>query len=242
MSAGLNASNYILNIVELQNTITSASGLSPLGSLASQVAQIQEMVQYDQKRINANVISNFNVSPIQVVAPMNFSNVAVTASGTTGSGSIVGGASTTTIGTGSAGTLSVGVGTTSLLLTQSGVSSFYVTSAGDVTFSGTVTAQNFVTASDMRWKQNVAQITDYDTILSNVKGVRFEWSDSGRADVGFIAQHLLPVLPEAVVEGPDGLQVSYMKMIPVLVEAVKGLAERVRVLEGGVPRHVFPSD
>lgn len=235
MSAGLNASNYILNIVELQNTITSASGASPFAVLSNQVAQIQEMVQYDQKRINVNVISNFNVSPIQVVAPMNFSNVAITASGAA-AGSIggVSSASTTTIGTGAAGTLSVGTGSTGLLLTQGGTSTFYMTSAGDATFSGTVTAANFVTASDMRWKQNVTQLVDYDTILSNVKGVRFEWSDSGRADVGFIAQNILPVLPEAVVEGPDGLQVSYMKMIPVLVEAVKGLTERVRALEGMV--------
>jgi hypothetical protein len=48
-----------------------------------------------------------------------------------------------------------------------------------------------------------------------------------------IAQDLLPVLPEAVIEGIDGRPhlVHYNKIIPVLVEAIKGLEERVKELE-----------
>jgi hypothetical protein len=39
------ASNFLLNIVELQNVITSSSGLSPVASLSNTVAQIQQMVK-----------------------------------------------------------------------------------------------------------------------------------------------------------------------------------------------------
>jgi hypothetical protein len=62
---------FVLNIVELQNTITAASGLSPLATLQNTVSQIQEMVIYDEKRIAVNTISKFNQIPIQVVDPIN---------------------------------------------------------------------------------------------------------------------------------------------------------------------------
>jgi hypothetical protein len=58
---------------------------------------------------------------------------------------------------------------------------------------------------------------------------------SGRSgeDVGVVAQDVLKVLPEAVIEGVDGLphRVAYDKLIPVLVEAVKELRGRVEELE-----------
>jgi hypothetical protein len=67
-----------------------------------------------------------------------------------------------------------------------------------------------------------------------VDAVRFQWSASGKADVGVIAQSLLPVLPEAVLEDTDGYyKVEYAKLIPVLIQSVKALQERVSVLERG---------
>jgi hypothetical protein len=66
-----------------------------------------------------------------------------------------------------------------------------------------------------------------------VNGVHFKWDNTGMSDVGVIAQDLQPVLPEAVVETPEGLQVAYMKLIPVLIEAVKNLQTRVNNLEKG---------
>ena len=62
---------FVLNIVELQNTITAASGLSPITVLQNTVSQIQEMVIYDEKRIAVNTISKFSETPIQVVDPIN---------------------------------------------------------------------------------------------------------------------------------------------------------------------------
>ena len=77
MSSG--ASNFLLNIVELQNTITSASGLTPISILSNTVSQIQEMVIYGEKRLAVNTISKYNTSPIQVLDSMNFaSNASLT--------------------------------------------------------------------------------------------------------------------------------------------------------------------
>jgi len=220
----------VLNIVELQNVVTSASGLNATSYLSNQIMNIQEMVNFDAKQINVNVISNFNTTPIQFVSPVNFSNVSVTSDGA----SLAGGISQqiSTIGTTSSlGILTVGGSTNSLELDQASGRPFYITQAGAANFSGTVSANNFVTTSDGRRKTDIRPITNYTTILSSIQGVHFRWNNSGMSDIGVIAQDLQCALPEAVIEGPDGLQVAYMKLIPVLVEAVKELQERVRVLE-----------
>lgn len=214
----------VLNIVELQNVVTSSSGLNPTTYLSNQIMNIQEMVQYDQKRINVNVISNFNVSPIQFVAPVSFT----TATGTTSTNNTT----TSTIGTNST-FLTIGGPINSLEFNQPSLVPFYITANGDAVFSGSVSASNFITSSDGRKKYSIRPITNYNTILSTITGVHFKWNSTNQDDVGVIAQDLQGVLPEAVVETPDGLQVSYMKLIPVLVEAIKDLKDRIHALERG---------
>ena len=221
----------VLNIVELQNVVTSASGLSGTGFLSNQITNIQQMVNFSQKQINVNVISNFDKTPIQFVSPVNFSNVAVTTTGTTTSATGTG-THISTIGTTSTlGFLTIGGALNSLELTQTSGTPFYITQAGAANFSGIVSADNFVTTSDGRKKTDIRPITNYHTILSSIQGVHFRWNTSREADIGVIAQDLQRVLPEAVIEGTDGLQVAYMKLIPVLIEAIKGLQKRVEHLE-----------
>ena len=226
----------VLNIVELQNVVTSSSGLSPAAFLSNQLINIQEMVQYDEKRINVNVISNFDTTPIQFVSPVNFSNT-VSFESDGGTTSATGSTTTSyvsTIGTTAAlGLLTVGGPSNMLELTKNSVKSFYVQNDGNTTFTGSVSANNFITTSDGRRKTCIRPITNYNTVLSSVNGVHFKWDNTGMNDVGVIAQDLQPVLPEAVVETPSGLQVAYMKLIPVLIEAVKNLQERVNKLEKG---------
>jgi hypothetical protein len=216
----------VLNIVELQNVVTNVAGTSPVGYLSNQVTQIQKMVNFEQRQINVNVLSNYDKSPIQIVSPINLSNVALTGySGTSG-------ATISTIATAQA-QLRLGADG-GLEFTQSSISTFYILSTGNATFSGSVSAQNFITLSDQRLKTEVQPITNYITILSSVNGVSFQWAATGAADVGVIAQEVAAVLPEAVTDTPAGLQVAYTKLIPVLIEAVKSLQKRVETLEGGL--------
>ena len=79
----INASNYILNIVELQNVVTTASGLTPLGVLTNTVSQIQEMVDYDNKRININTIAKYSepTAPISLINDLNLCNSALYSNG-----------------------------------------------------------------------------------------------------------------------------------------------------------------
>jgi hypothetical protein len=187
------------------------------------------MVRYDIKQINTNSISNFDTSPIQVYSPLNLSNVGITSNGGT-----YGANSSNSVGTTSTGVLSLGYqGGTGLVFQQGLASTFYINSSSNAVFSGTVEASNFITTSDLQYKSKVQVITDYETVLSSIRGVRFEWVDSGEGDVGVVAQEVAPVLPEAV-EGSEGnYKVAYMKLIPVLIEAVKSLQRRVDTLERG---------
>ena len=63
-------------------------------------------------------------------------------------------------------------------------------------------------------------------------------SRAGKPDIGLMAQEVEQVLPEAVYEtswigsGEDVVKtIRYERIVPVLVEAVKELSEKVRSLE-----------
>jgi hypothetical protein len=102
-------------------------------------------------------------------------------------------------------------------------------------FSGRVTARDFLSLSDQRFKKDICLISDPETILSSIRGVRFQWKDSEKRDIGLLAQEVIKVLPEAV-DGDleQGLRVSYDKLVPVLIESIKQLHQRVADLEAFV--------
>jgi hypothetical protein len=223
--------NFVLNIIELQNVVTSASGVDPVLYLSNQVVNLQEMVNYDLKQININAISNFNTSPIQVYSPINLCNVALTSNDIP----IGGSSAVTTVGNSSNASLVIGNVSTPFLFTQDLVSTFYIGADSNATFTGSVSATNFITTSDSRKKTNIEKITDYETILSAVNGVRFQWKETGTDDIGVIAQDVISVMPEAVYDSEDGYKVAYQKFVPVLIEAVKSLQKRVTAIENGMP-------
>lgn len=263
------ASNFILNIVELQNTITSASGTTPVESLSASLSQLQEMVIYSEKRIAANTISAYNTTPIQVTDSLNMADgTSFTINGatvsTSGGGVTANYATVSTIGTGTSYTnyFSTTASTdTGISFQVSGGTPLSVQADGTVVISnalrivgagtpalgryltcldaaGNATWQDPAIPSDGRWKEEIREIGNVYEILGGIRGVRFRWSNDGAQDVGVIAQDVMRVLPEAVIEGVDGRphMVAYQKLIPVLVEVVKDLRARVEELERAAPR------
>jgi hypothetical protein len=103
------------------------------------------------------------------------------------------------------------------------------------TFTGVVTAPNFVSSSDARLKSEVETITDALAIVCALRGVRFTMD--GTRQIGVIAQEVAPVLPEVVrTDAQTGqLSVAYSNITGLLIEAVKDLAARVAALEGERP-------
>jgi hypothetical protein len=102
------------------------------------------------------------------------------------------------------------------------------------TFTGVVTAPNFVSSSDARLKSDVETIADALSLVSALRGVRFTMD--GSRQIGVIAQEVEPVLPEVVRDNEAGqLSVAYGNITGLLIEAVKELAARVAVLEEARP-------
>ncbi len=97
--AGYPPSPYIVNLIELQNTINNASGLTPLNVVSNAVTNIQKMVDFDQKRIYTNIISKYDQTPIQVTDDLNLSNANLFINGTEVTGFGGGGGSGTFIST-----------------------------------------------------------------------------------------------------------------------------------------------
>ncbi len=108
-----------------------------------------------------------------------------------------------------------------------------ISAEGELHVSGDIVAYS---TSDLRLKNNVFTIPSPLSTLSRINGVTFEWNDlaphKDGTDYGVIAQEVEAVLPEAVIERDTGYKaVDYEKLIPLLIESVKELSERVNELE-----------
>jgi len=94
---------------------------------------------------------------------------------------------------------------------------------------GHVNANNVGTVSDARCKQNIEPLSDCLETVQELRGVRYDWDDKyadhdfdDERHIGFVAQELADVLPEAVTTGEDDLRSTIGDAItPVLAEAIK---------------------
>ena len=209
--AGYVPNPYVLNLIGLQNVQSNTSGVNTTATLTNALCNLQQMVDFDTKTIYANNLSNFDTTPLQVLTDLNLSNTNLYQN----SNLVI------------LPTTSNTAGNTTL---TDGTNTAYV-STGGLFVIGAVTATNFVTPSDSRLKMKIETLANSEWAIGQLRGVRFEWRDTGARDIGFIAQELEKVIPEAVVTRSGELYVAYDKVVPYLVESVKTLLERVNRLE-----------
>lgn len=101
--------------------------------------------------------------------------------------------------------------------------------------------------SDARDKTSIVPIQAGLDFVRQLKPVAFTWNmrDGGKVgvpDTGFIAQDLVKAQTDAGVtipglvyaENPDKLEAAYGKLIPVLVQAIKDLTDKVETLESRI--------
>ena len=94
--------------------------------------------------------------------------------------------------------------------------------------TSTVCATDINSTSDMRCKTNIQTIDSAASKVGQLRGVNFDWKDSGKKSMGVIAQEVEEVLPEVVVTDDEGMKkVNYQAMVGVLIEAVKDLQARL---------------
>jgi len=107
---------------------------------------------------------------------------------------------------------------------------------GNLQVTGYVKAQAFFQFSDLRLKTSVEDLVGALDIISNLKGKSYQWKadqldmeNDGVSDkkvsrtIGLIAQEVQLVIPEVVKVDPETglLSVSYVELIPVIIEALK---------------------
>jgi len=98
-----------------------------------------------------------------------------------------------------------------------------ITSDGNVEFTGSVSAASFVQTSSAAFKTNIRTYENALETVNRLRGVRFDWKDSGKPAVGLIAEEVNEVVPEVVAHDENGKAkgVNYANLVAVLVEAVK---------------------
>jgi hypothetical protein len=97
--------------------------------------------------------------------------------------------------------------------------------------TGTVSATNFNSLSDLQEKENVETLKNAVEMLANIRGVRFTWKETGAPSLGVIAQELLLVAPELVTRNEQGVHtVNYAGLNAILIEAMKDLHSQVQLL------------
>lgn len=108
-------------------------------------------------------------------------------------------------------------------------------------FYGDVWAQGTYETSDISLKKNIAVIDSPLKKIMSLRGVTFDWANGASAyprgldnrhQIGLIAQEVEKVFPELVREDHTGLKaVSYNKLTPVLLEAIKEQQKTIENLE-----------
>jgi len=97
---------------------------------------------------------------------------------------------------------------------------------GDIYATGNVTAYSSAVAKD-----NIETIPDALDIVEKLRGVSFDWKDSGKKSVGLIYEEVKEVIPELTSNNGGHVGVAYQNTVAVLIEAVKSLSAKVKELE-----------
>ena len=100
----------------------------------------------------------------------------------------------------------------------------------DITNSGTVTSATFLYSSDAALKEDIQTIENPLEKVQALRGVSYKWKDTGRKDIGLVADEVQEVLPELVVEN-EHKQMDYGHMIGLLVEAIKEQQKEIEALK-----------
>ena len=109
-------------------------------------------------------------------------------------------------------------------------SSILNVNSGGIVVTGIATATDFDSLSDINYKENINTVNNALLKVEQMRGVKFNWKESGLPSYGVIAQELQEVLPE-LVHGENPKTVNYNGIIGVLIEAIKELKAEVEELK-----------
>ena len=247
-----NANPYVVNIVDLQNISLSISGTSQASQLTqaqTDISNLQKMVSFSNKTINADTIASFTSgNTIQVISDMNLSNpISFTSIST----------NTSVVGSGTS-YINVNNTTSTISFINAGVQPLNITSTGDLQYTSSSTyfstgvhvagwlyvsesayVKNLYQTSDKELKINIQPFSTCLTHVLQLEPCTFNWKDTGKPDIGFIAQDVKNVWPGLVTEDSNmPMGIAYSRFIPLLLESIRELNERVTVTESTLKTHL----
>jgi len=244
-----NPSPYIINVPELQNVITSATGSSDTATINNSVNSLLTYINTATGAASLNSLTSVNTSDdINVRNNLNFENSVILMNGAvTLTPNNLAGADFLGLGIDGVETIriagqSVGINTTApaATLDVNGPTivrgSLYVTSTivggaapslGNIYADGDLYADGVLYPSDPALKMDVR--------IYEARGlptpVEFLWRKDGERDIGVLADELAGLEPACVQRKPNGtLAVDYAKMTVLLLAEVRELKRQVAEL------------
>ena len=98
----------------------------------------------------------------------------------------------------------------------------------NITSDGTLTTAT----SDEKYKYNILPISYGLNTILQLKPVNFQWVEGEENDVGFIAQDVADIIPEAVdTNWNSDLLMRYESIIPILTKAIQEQNVLIKALE-----------
>ena len=165
-------------------------------------------------------LANSTISGISLGSNLN--NLTAGSYITYNSGSTYNGSASRTIGV--AGTTA---NTANTLVARDASGDF---SAGDISCANLTATFDINSTSDVNLKTNIHTVENALETVSSLRGVSFDWKETGNSSYGVIAQELEEVLPELVKTG-ENKSVNYNGIIGVLIEAIKELKSEIEELK-----------
>ena len=107
--------------------------------------------------------------------------------------------------------------------------SFISFSSNSFLFSLPLSANFLNSLSDREQKINI--VTAPIGFIDLIRGVEYNWKDTGKKSSGVIAQEIEEYLPHLVETNDGSKSVNYSGLIAYLIEEIKELKDRVKALE-----------
>lgn len=195
------------------STGTISSGMILDGTIVN--SDISSSAAIDISKLSASTISSIPLGS-------NLNNLTAGSYITYSSGTIYNGSSAVTIGV--AGTA---INTANTLVARNSSGDF---TAGTINCSNLTATFDINSTSDANLKTNIQTVENALDTVSQLRGVSFDWKETGKGSYGVIAQELEEILPE-LVKNEDVKSVNYNGIVGVLIEAIKELKEEIEELK-----------
>jgi len=98
-------------------------------------------------------------------------------------------------------------------------------------------SDSWETYSSRRWKTNIKTLPDALSKVQQLRGVSYDLKDSGKHEIGVIAEEVGQVVPEVVSyeqNSKDATGVDYSRLTALLIEAVKQQQREIRDLKSAL--------